>query len=61
MVVQGAMLPEVRSEVLLGRKLNVDHLLSGYIPDKAARPSGFWTVEYYQPYFDIDTKTVSPE
>jgi len=21
-------------------------------------PSGFWTVEYYQPYFDVDTSTV---
>ncbi|KAH9951791.1 Yip1-domain-containing protein [Amylocystis lapponica] len=29
----------------------------GYIPDRGVR-GGFWTVEYYQPYFDIDTKTV---
>ncbi|KAH8106229.1 Yip1-domain-containing protein [Cristinia sonorae] len=24
----------------------------------ARKPSGFWTIEYYQPYFDVDTKTV---
>lgn len=30
---------------------------TGYIPDRQGK-SGFWTVEYYQPYFDIDTKTV---
>ncbi|EMD40551.1 hypothetical protein CERSUDRAFT_111150 [Gelatoporia subvermispora B] len=31
----------------------------GYIPDSgASRSSGFWTLEYYQPYFDVDTKTV---
>jgi len=29
----------------------------GYIPDSGVR-GGFWAVEYYQPYFDIDTKTV---
>ena len=29
----------------------------GYIPDRSAK-SGFWTVEYYQSYFDVDTKTV---
>lgn len=62
LVVQGAMLPEVRSgKLLLGWELNTYHLLSGYIPDKAARPSGFWTVEYYQPYFDVDTLTVGHE
>lgn len=40
---------------------NISHisLLLGYIPDRTAKSSGFWTVEYYQPYFDIDTKTVS--
>jgi len=31
----------------------------GFIPDGGApRKSGFWTLEYYQPYFDVDTKTV---
>ncbi|KAI0786347.1 Yip1-domain-containing protein [Abortiporus biennis] len=30
----------------------------GYIPDRPAQPGGFWTIEYYQPYFDVDTKTV---
>lgn len=34
--------------------------MSGYAMDGGvpAKPSGFWTVEYYQPYFDVDTKTV---
>ncbi|KAG2351198.1 hypothetical protein BDR07DRAFT_1456025 [Suillus spraguei] len=32
----------------------------GYLTDHTTRkgPSGFWTVEYYQPYFDVDTSTV---
>jgi hypothetical protein len=31
----------------------------GYFVDAPARPTGgFWTVEYYQQYFDVDTKTV---
>ncbi|OBZ77111.1 Protein YIPF1 [Grifola frondosa] len=31
----------------------------GYIPDGGpSRNSGFWTLEYYQPYFDVDTKLV---
>lgn len=30
----------------------------GFIPDGSGKRSGFWTIEYYQPYFDIDTKTV---
>ncbi|KAF8558692.1 Yip1-domain-containing protein [Imleria badia] len=37
---------------------NVDR---GYLTDHGASskgPSGFWTVEYYQPYFDVDTSTV---
>ncbi|KAG8959892.1 hypothetical protein FRC03_007336 [Tulasnella sp. 419] len=29
----------------------------GYLRDQP-QPGGFWTVEYYQPYFDVDTKTV---
>lgn len=31
---------------------------TGYIPDGSAKSGGFWTIEYYQPYFDVDTKTV---
>jgi len=37
---------------------NVDR---GYIQDESrqrAGSSGFWTIEYYQPYFDVDTSTV---
>ncbi|KAJ7066935.1 Yip1-domain-containing protein, partial [Mycena amicta] len=30
---------------------------AGYLQDRG-KPSGFWTVEYYQCYFDVDTKTV---
>ncbi|KAJ7447002.1 hypothetical protein FB451DRAFT_1355013 [Mycena latifolia] len=31
----------------------------GYLQDRGAQSSGgFWTVEYYQSYFDVDTKTV---
>ncbi|KAI0723348.1 hypothetical protein C8Q76DRAFT_722548 [Earliella scabrosa] len=30
----------------------------GYISDGPAKSSGFWQVEYYQPYFDVDTMTV---
>jgi hypothetical protein len=36
---------------------------AGYFVDAPARPSGaggFWTVDYYQPFFDVDTKTVRP-
>ena len=34
---------------------------SGYLSEETAQKKstgGFWTVEYYQPYFDVDTKTV---
>ena len=30
----------------------------GYRSD-VPKNSGFWQLEYYQPYFDVDTKTVS--
>ncbi|KAJ6545428.1 hypothetical protein B0H19DRAFT_1167664 [Mycena capillaripes] len=30
----------------------------GYLQDQGKPPGGFWTVEYYQCYFDVDTKTV---
>ncbi|KIP12855.1 hypothetical protein PHLGIDRAFT_113442 [Phlebiopsis gigantea 11061_1 CR5-6] len=29
----------------------------GYIPDRPGK-SGFWQLDYYQPYFDVDTKIV---
>ncbi|KAF7800018.1 hypothetical protein EIP86_011261, partial [Pleurotus ostreatoroseus] len=29
-----------------------------YMPDQSTKSGGFWTVEYYQPYFDVDTRTV---
>jgi hypothetical protein len=34
---------------------------SGYLSEETTQrkaTGGFWTVEYYQPYFDVDTKTV---
>lgn len=32
---------------------------TGYIQDEGRqRAGGFWTIEYYQPYFDVDTTTV---
>ncbi|KAL5497754.1 hypothetical protein ACEPAH_2685 [Sanghuangporus vaninii] len=34
---------------------NVDR---GYLTDQPQQRSGFWTFEYYQRYFDVDTKTV---
>ncbi|KAI0921534.1 hypothetical protein AcW2_006475 [Taiwanofungus camphoratus] len=36
-------------------------LRTGYIPDRGAgrvSPYGLWTLDYFQPYFDVDTKTV---
>ncbi|EJD01879.1 Yip1 domain family protein [Fomitiporia mediterranea MF3/22] len=30
----------------------------GYLNDDTQQRSGFWTFEYYQRYFDVDTKTV---
>ncbi|KAJ7839027.1 Yip1-domain-containing protein [Mycena olivaceomarginata] len=30
----------------------------GYLQDAGKPSGGFWTVEYYQCYFDVDTKTV---
>ncbi|KAI0751387.1 Yip1-domain-containing protein [Daedaleopsis nitida] len=30
----------------------------GFISDGPSKNSGFWQLEYYQPYFDVDTKTV---
>lgn len=32
---------------------------AGYLSDQPQRSSSFWTFEYYQQYFDVDTNTVS--
>ncbi|EAU83889.1 Yip1 domain family protein [Coprinopsis cinerea okayama7 len=43
------------------RSAGVGNANRDYLADSQNRPKGgggFWTVEYYQPYFDIDTKTV---
>lgn len=31
---------------------------TGYLTDHGPSPQGPWAVEYYQPYFDVDTSTV---
>ena len=39
------------------------HSWLGYIQDESRQrvgSSAFWTVEYYQPYFDVDTTAVRP-
>ena len=33
---------------------------TGYFSNGPSKSSGFWQLEYYQPYFDVDTKTVRP-
>ncbi|KAL1946928.1 hypothetical protein VTO73DRAFT_15032 [Trametes versicolor] len=30
----------------------------GFISDGPSKNAGFWTLDYYQPYFDVDTHTV---
>ncbi|KAJ2919698.1 hypothetical protein MD484_g661, partial [Candolleomyces efflorescens] len=44
------------------RSAGVGNADRGYLAEEgrgaAKGTGGFWTVEYYQPYFDIDTKTV---
>ncbi|KAF8654802.1 hypothetical protein AX16_003371 [Volvariella volvacea WC 439] len=30
----------------------------GYLQDQPQRKGGFWTLDYYQQYFDVDTQTV---
>ncbi|TFK31258.1 Yip1 domain family protein, partial [Crucibulum laeve] len=43
------------------RSAGVGNADRGYLQEQASQrkgSSGFWTVEYYQPYFDIDTQTV---
>lgn len=40
-------------------RVSVDVLSAGYLRDQPSQgKGGFWTVEYYQPYFDVDTQTV---
>ncbi|KAJ7594378.1 hypothetical protein C8J56DRAFT_1012646 [Mycena floridula] len=43
-----------------GRNPGVGNADRGYLQDQPHRKaaSGFWTVEYYQSYFDVDTTTV---
>ncbi|KAF9260747.1 Yip1-domain-containing protein [Marasmius fiardii PR-910] len=43
-----------------GRAAGVGNTDRGYLQDQPhpRKTGGFWTVEYYQPYFDVDTKTV---
>lgn len=43
------------------RSAGVGNANRDYLADSQNRPKGtggFWTVEYYQPYFDVDTKLV---
>ena len=43
------------------RSAGVGNADRGYLAEEgraAKGTGGFWTIEYYQPYFDIDTKTV---
>jgi hypothetical protein len=40
-------------------RMFIEVLSAGYLRDETAQgKGGFWTVEYYQPYFDVDTQTV---
>ncbi|KAL0945975.1 hypothetical protein HGRIS_012253 [Hohenbuehelia grisea] len=41
-----------------GRSPGVGNADRGYLQDQPKGPSGFWQVEYYQPYFDVDTQLV---
>lgn len=42
-------------------RMSIEVLSAGYLREQPGQSkSGFWTVEYYQPYFDVDTKTVCP-
>jgi hypothetical protein len=47
--------------VILVQMLVCSNFSSGYLSEETTQKKGaggFWTVEYYQPYFDVDTKTV---
>jgi len=41
-----------------GRSPGVGNADRGYLQNQGKGSSGFWTIEYYQEYFDVDTKTV---
>ncbi|KAJ6459174.1 hypothetical protein C8R47DRAFT_1162287 [Mycena vitilis] len=41
-----------------GRSPGLGNADRGYLQDQGKPSGGFWTVEYYQCYFDVDTKTV---
>ncbi|KAG6833270.1 hypothetical protein H0H87_009445 [Tephrocybe sp. NHM501043] len=44
-----------------GRSPGLGNTDRGYLQDQPSQRKGtsaFWTVEYYQPYFDVDTQTV---
>ncbi|KAJ7644931.1 hypothetical protein FB45DRAFT_825070 [Roridomyces roridus] len=41
-----------------GTQTGVGNTDRGYLQNEGKAPGGFWTVEYYQPFFDVDTKTV---
>ncbi|GLB39739.1 putative yip1 domain family protein [Lyophyllum shimeji] len=44
-----------------GRSPGLGNADRGYLQDQSSQRKGtsaFWTVEYYQPYFDVDTQTV---
>jgi len=42
-----------------GRSPGLGHADRGYLRDQPSQgKGGFWTVEYYQSYFDVDTRTV---
>ena len=47
--------------VIFVQLLACPNFASGYLSEETTQrksTGGFWTVEYYQPYFDVDTKTV---
>ena len=59
--VLGLGMPIDVSVIFVQVPLHVLNFLSGYLSEETAQKKsagGFWTIEYYQPYFDIDTKTV---
>lgn len=40
------------------KKFSNESLWAGYHGEQSTNPKGFWTIEYYQRYFDVDTKLV---
>ena len=53
---------EIPTDVsVIFKMLACPNFASGYLSDETTQrkgTGGFWTVEYYQPYFDVDTITV---